>query len=310
MSMHSIAVIGAGAMGKGIAEAAARAGLVTRLIKATAGAVDDARRAITASLDRAVNRGKLDVADRAAALSRISYHADLDAIGDAELVIESVVEDLHAKQELFAEIERFSSRDAVLATNTSSLRVRAVGEELDRSSRARLLGIHFFSPVPAMKLVEIAPTRDTAPFAVERAHDFARMLGKQPVLVGDSSGYIVNRLLVPYLVDAMAALEARVGIAADIDDAMRLGCGHPMGPLALADAIGLDVVYAMARTLYLEHNDPRYSPPAILRRLVQAGHLGKKTGLGIFDYRVENGDARSENPLLHPHMPFEGDDAR
>ncbi len=294
MSIQSIAVVGAGAMGKGIAEVAAASGITTTLVKATPGLLDEPRRAVAASLDRAVKRGKLDPVRRDETLGRIAFTHDLEAVASADLVIESVVEELPIKQQLFVELERLAMADAVLATNTSSLRVAQIGERLERSGR--LLGLHFFSPVPVMKLVEIALTRETAPFAVERTHKFVQAIGKTPVLVGDSSGYIVNRLLVPYLLDGIAALEARVASAADIDTAMKLGCGHPMGPLGLADAIGIDIVYAMARTLYREFNDPRYSPPALLRRLVLAGHLGKKSGLGVYDYSA---DPALENPALH-----------
>jgi 3-hydroxybutyryl-CoA dehydrogenase len=303
MEELSIAILGAGAMGKGIAEVAAVRGVKTTLVKATAGPLDGVRASLEGSLDRAVKRGKLDAAGRDGALSRITFTSDRTSVAECDLVIESVIEDLAVKQELLAEIERAAPRDAVFATNTSSLRVAQIGERLKRTDR--LLGVHFFSPVPAMKLVEIAPTRLTAPFAVERAQDLVQLLGKTPVLVGDSSGYIVNRLLVPYLLDGIAALEAGVASAEDIDTAMRLGCGHPMGPLALADAIGLDVVYAMARTLYVELHDHRYSPPALLRRLVVLGSLGKKTGMGVYNYRM---DPPVENPDLRPHIGEPGEE--
>ncbi len=296
MSIERVAIVGAGAMGKGIAEVAIASGMTVVLVRATGGSLDEPRRAVASSLDKAVQRGKLAAEKRDEALKRLTVESGLEAIAGAELVIESVVEELAAKQAMFRELERRAAPSAVLATNTSSLRVTAIGEALRPETRARLLGMHFFSPVPAMKLVEIALTRETAPFAVERAHAFVETMGKRPVLVGDSSGYIVNRLLVPYLLDAIRALEVRVASAADVDSAMKLGCGHPIGPLALADAIGLDIVYAMARTLYLEHNDPRYSPPALLRRLVLASQLGKKSGVGIYDYRC---DPPAENPSLH-----------
>jgi 3-hydroxybutyryl-CoA dehydrogenase len=296
--MSAVAIIGSGAMGRGITEAAALAGLSARLIKATGGACDDARRAIAASLDRGVKRGKIDAARRDEAFARITFTGERDAVAGCGVIVESVVEDLGVKQALFASIEPHAAPDAVLATNTSSLSVARIGERI--AHRARLLGLHFFSPVPAMKLVEIAPTRATAPFAVERAREFAEAIGKTPVLVGDTSGYIVNRLLVPYLLDGIRALEEEVAAAIDIDTAMRLGCGHPMGPLALADAIGLDVVYAMARTLYADLHDPRYSPPPTLRRLVLAHQLGKKSGAGIYDY---TSDPPVENPALRPVLP-------
>ena len=183
----------------------------------------------------------------------------------------------------------------MLASNTSSLPLAALADAL--RAPQRFVGLHFFSPVPAMKLVEVAATARTYPAAVERAQELARALGKTPVMVSDTSGYIVNRLLVPYLLDGISALESRVASADAIDMAMKLGCGHPMGPLALADAIGLDVVYAMAKTMHRELRDARYSPPALLRRLVLNNHLGKKTKLGIYDYST---DPARENAELWP----------
>jgi|SRR5579883_1260306 len=298
MSVQSIGIIGTGLMGRGIAEVAALAGLRTTLVKYTPGDADKSRRAIAASLDKAVARGKLDGERRDLALSLLTVTAERESLRHTDFVVESVVEDLDVKRDLFADLERRVDTDTVLATNTSSLRVGQVGALLRRVDR--LLGLHFFSPVPAMKLVEIAPTRETAPFAVEKARALVQALGKTEVLVGDSSGYIVNRLLVPYLLDGIAALESGLAAPSDIDTAMRLGCGHPMGPLALSDLIGLDVVYAMARTLYREHHDRRYSPPALLRRLVLANQLGKKSGAGIYDYSC---DPPIANPNLRAPAP-------
>ena len=293
--VQSIGVVGTGMMGRGIAEATAVAGLRVTLVKATDGDVAKTREAMVASLDKAVQKKKLDAGIRDMALSQLFVTSDRDALRSCELVVESVVEDLEVKRALFADLESRVAGDAVLATNTSSLRVGQVGGLLRRADR--LLGLHFFSPVAAMKLVEIAPTRDTAPFAVEKARGFVQLLGKTAVLVSDSSGYIVNRLLVPYLLDGIAALEAGLAGPTEIDTAMKLGCGHPMGPLALSDLIGLDVVYAMAKTLYSELHDRRYSPPALLRRLVLASELGKKSGIGLYDYRTAE-------PTANPRLRF------
>jgi 3-hydroxybutyryl-CoA dehydrogenase len=285
MSEGTIGIVGMGAMGRGIAEVAAAAGYETILIKATPGELDRGRRAIAESLGRAVKKGKLTSEQLDATLGRLTLTHDLDALAGARLVVESIVEDLAAKRALFGALEPRVSPVCVLASNTSSLPLAAVGDSL--RAPMRFVGLHFFSPVPAMKLVEIGTTQRTYPAAVEEAQRFVETLGKTPVMVGDTSGYIVNRLLVPYLLDGIAALEQRVAPAASIDLAMKLGCGHPMGPLALADAIGLDIVYAMAKTMHRELNDRRYSPPALLRRLVLNGHLGKKTGAGIYDYSTE-----------------------
>jgi 3-hydroxybutyryl-CoA dehydrogenase len=295
MTLRTIGIVGTGAMGRGIAEVAATHGFETVLVKATPGALDGARRYIAESLGRAVKKGKLNETQLDDTLSRLTLTSDLDALSSCDLVIESVIEDLDTKRALFADVERRLSNATVLASNTSSLPISVLAEALRAPSR--FVGMHFFSPVPAMKLVEIAPTPRTYPAAVEKAQELARALGKTPVMVSDSSGYIVNRLLVPYLLDGIDALQARVASAASIDTAMKLGCGHPMGPLALADAIGLDIVYAMAKTMHKELNDRRYSPPALLRRLVLNQHLGKKTRLGIYDYSV---DPPRENRELWP----------
>ncbi len=283
--MTTIGIIGMGGMGRGIAEVAALAGYDVVLAKATPGAIDAGKRAIASSLDRQLKKGKLTAVEVDAALARLLLTNDLDALASCRIVVESIVEELGAKRTLFRDLEPRVSQTAVLASNTSSLPLSAIAEPLRTPNR--FLGLHFFSPVPAMKLVELATTHKTYPDAVEEAQRFIQKIGKTPVMVGESSGYIVNRLLVPYLLDGISALQAGLAPADGIDTAMRLGCGHPMGPLALADAIGLDVVYAMAKTMHRELNDRRYSPPALLRRLVLNGHLGKKTKLGIYDYSIE-----------------------
>jgi 3-hydroxybutyryl-CoA dehydrogenase len=295
MTTETIGIVGMGAMGRGIAEVAAKAGYETILVKATPGELDRARRAIAESLGRAVKKGKMTPAELDDTLGRLVLTHDLDALAGCRLVVESIVENLAEKRAILGEIEARVPATCVIASNTSSLPLNQLADAL--KAPVRFLGLHFFSPVPAMKLVEVGTTSRTYPNAVEEAQKFVERLGKTAVMVGDTSGYIVNRLLVPYLLDAIVALEERVAPAQSIDAAMRLGCGHPIGPLALADAIGLDIVYAMAKTLHRELNDRRYAVPALLRRLVLNGHLGKKTQLGIYDYSVE--PAR-ENPALWP----------
>jgi 3-hydroxybutyryl-CoA dehydrogenase len=295
MTLRSIGIVGTGAMGRGIAEVAASHGIDTILVKATPGSLDGARRYIAESLGRAVKKGKLSEAALDETLGRLTLTSDLDALATCDVVVESIVEDLERKRTLYGELEPRLSNGTVLASNTSSLPLAALADSLRIPQR--FVGVHFFSPVPAMKLVEVASTAKTYPAAVERAQELARALGKTPVMVGDTSGYIVNRLLVPYLLDGISALESRVASADAIDTAMKLGCGHPMGPLALADAIGLDIVYAMAKTMHRELRDARYSPPALLRRLVLNNHLGKKTKLGIYDYST---DPARENAELWP----------
>jgi 3-hydroxybutyryl-CoA dehydrogenase len=295
MTLRALGIVGTGAMGRGIAEVAATAGLQTILVKATPGSLDGARRYIAESLGRAVKKGKLTAEALDDTLTRLTLTSDLDALSECDVVVESIVEDLDRKRTLYGDLEPRLSTAAVLASNTSSLPLGALASNLRVPQR--FVGLHFFSPVPAMKLVEVATTPRTYPAAVERAQELARALGKTPVMVADTSGYIVNRLLVPYLLDGISALEARVAPAEAIDTAMKLGCGHPMGPLALADAIGLDIVYAMAKTMHKELRDSRYSPPPLLRRLVLNNHLGKKSKLGIYDY---TSDPPVENPELWP----------
>jgi 3-hydroxybutyryl-CoA dehydrogenase len=298
-SLQTIGIVGTGAMGRGIAEVGAACGLATVLVKITPGPLEKARGAIADSLGRAVQKGKMSEGERSEALYRLTLTSDLDALSSCDVVIESVIEDLDIKRSLFAALEPRVSPATVLASNTSSLKLADLAEALKQPNR--FVGMHFFSPVPAMKLVEIAATSRTYPQAVETAQALASALGKTPVMVSDTAGYIVNRLLVPYLLDAISTLEARVASAESIDAAMRLGCGHPIGPLQLADAIGLDIVLAMAKTLHKELNDRRYSPPVLLRRLVLNNQLGKKTKLGIYDYST---DPARENPSLWPGDTF------
>jgi 3-hydroxybutyryl-CoA dehydrogenase len=285
-----IGIVGAGLMGTGIAEVAAIAGFEVIVCKATPGSPLEARMRIVKSLGRAVERGKLAPEARGAAAGRLSVTADKSALARADLIVESIIEDLPAKQALFAELDAIARPDAIFASNTSTLHIA----DMAGARPARTIGMHFFSPVPAMKLVELVHLPGTDGEVLDLATRFLGRLGKTVVPVMDSSGFVVNRLLVPYLVGAIAAYEAGLARPDEIDTAMRLGCGHPVGPLALCDLIGLDIVYAMAKLLYAEFHDVRYSPPALLRRLAQQGHLGKKTGLGFYDYRKETVSAHEE----------------
>jgi 3-hydroxybutyryl-CoA dehydrogenase len=294
MRDSSIGIVGTGLMGSGIAEASAVAGIQTVLVKATPGPVEPARDAIFKRLDKQVQKGKLSPELRDAAMGRLAVTGDRAMLGNADLVIEGIVEDLASKRRLFAELSPLLHDEAILASNTSTLRIAELAGGGPRPQRT--IGLHFFSPVPAMQLVELAHLEGTEPAAIELAQRFVARLGKTAVPVLDSTGFVVNRLLVPYLVGAIAAFEQGLARPEDIDTAMRLGCNHPMGPLALADLIGLDVVYAMAKLLYADFGEARYQPPSLLRRLVQAGALGKKTGLGFYDYKAEGGPRG--NPAL------------
>ena len=265
-------------MGRGIAEVAALAGLPVVLCKATGGDPETGLRAIEQAMERGVRRQKIDAAQRDAALARVRCTADLGELGGVGFVVESIVEAVGPKRALYRALEARLGDGAILATNTSSLSLGELAAGLREP--ARFVGLHFFSPVPAMKLVEIAAPSTTAAATVEAAEAMAARLGKIAVTTGDTPGFIVNRLLIPMLLDAMRLLEAGVAKAPAIDAAMKLGCGHPLGPLALADAIGLDVVLAIAEALQI-------APPPVLARLVAAGHLGKKSGRGIWDYAVD-----------------------
>ncbi len=295
MKKH-IGVVGCGQMGLGIVEVAVRARLEVVAVRLS-GKPEEARARLGKTLDRAVAKGKLSAEERVAALARVTFTSELAALGACELVIESGVEDLSTKRALLASIEAVLAPTAVLATNTSSLRLATLAEPLQRPEL--FLGLHFFNPVAAMNLVELAPTERTSSEAIDAARDLVALLGKTPVRVDGTPGYVVNRLLVPYILHAIESLEAGVAGAEEIDAAMKLGCGHPMGPLALADLIGLDVVYAMARTLHTELRDSRYRAPSLLRRLVLAKQLGRKSGLGIYEYT----ETTRVNPTLLHTMP-------
>ena len=301
MAVEKIAVIGCGQMGLGIAESAASHGVQVVAVKLTPGDLEAPRRRVQKGLDRRVERGKLAAEARDATMANIRFTSDLAEIRDADVVIESCVEDLASKCEILAKVEAHMREDALLASNTSSLRLRELARGLSRPGQ--FLALHFFNPVPAMKLVEVSGTPETVPSAVELANAFCLQIDKTPVLIQDLPGYVVNRLLVPYMLHAIETLELGVASAESIDTAMKLGCGHPMGPLALADLIGLDVVIAMAKTMHTELRDTRYKQPSLLRRLVLAGHLGRKTGRGIYDY------SNADNPVVNPAVMIESIDA-
>jgi 3-hydroxybutyryl-CoA dehydrogenase len=282
MEIRSVGVLGAGQMGLGIAQAAARAGFDTTLAKATPGALDSQRGKVEKQLQKDVEKGKLTAADHGALIERLHWSTKLDDLAAVDIVIESIVEELPVKRAHFQKLDQLLKADAIMATNTSTLTVADIASATKRPER--FIGLHFFNPVHAMKLVEVAPTLRTSPATVDTCVAFAKKLGKTPVVVTDSTGYIVNRLLVPYMVDAISCLERGLGGIADIDAAMQNGANHPMGPLALADFIGLDIVFHMASLLYDEYKEPRFAPPPLLRRMVLGGYLGRKNGTGFYLY--------------------------
>jgi 3-hydroxybutyryl-CoA dehydrogenase len=253
------------------------------MTKATPGGLDAQRGKVEKQLEKDVERGKLTAADHGALLERLRWSTHLHDLADADIVIESIVEELPMKREHFARLDEVVQERAIFATNTSTLTVAEMASATSRPER--FIGLHFFNPVHAMKLVEVAPALRTSQETIDTCIAFAKQLGKVPVVVPDSTGYIVNRLLVPYMVDAISCLERGVGSIADIDTAMQNGANHPMGPLALADFIGLDIVFHMASLLQTEYKEARFAPPPLLRRMVLAGYLGRKTGAGFYDYR-------------------------
>jgi 3-hydroxybutyryl-CoA dehydrogenase len=275
-----VGVAGAGFMGSGIAESAARAGSQVLLYEPGRDVLERSRQSIEKSVQRAVARGKLDNGDEL--LERISFHTDLDALGDAGIVVEAVYEDAKVKGELFAALERRVADTTLLTSNTSSIPIAQIASWTD--SPERVMGLHFFSPVPVMQLVEIVVGLDTDPANVDRADAFVKRLGKHPIRTKDRSGFIVNMLLVPYLMAAVRMFEDGFATREDIDDGMKLGAGHPMGPLTLCDFIGLDVLYAVCDSLYEEFKRPEYAPPPLMKRMVVAGKHGRKSGQGFYDY--------------------------
>ena len=279
----TVAVVGAGTMGHGIAQVAAVAGYTVKLTDAYPQALDTARTRIAENLAGAVQRGKLSREDADAAVMRISTSPDMrSAVGDASIVVEAVVEDLTRKREVFAAIDAAADADAVLATNTSSLSIAAIAGATARP--ARLVGMHFFNPVHIMKLVEIVVHDQADLLCVDTLTKFARTLGKTPIVVRDSPGFASSRLGVVLGLEAMRMLEEGVASAHDIDTAMELGYGHPMGPLRVSDLVGLDVRLQIAEYLHRELQAPHFKPPAILREKVANGELGKKSGRGFYDW--------------------------
>jgi 3-hydroxybutyryl-CoA dehydrogenase len=280
-----VGVLGGGLMGSGIAQVSAMAGFDTVVREVSDPVIQKSRAGIEKVLAKGIEKGKVTTEQRDAALSKLSFSTDLAALASCDIIIEAVVEDLEMKNAMWKDLNEICPADTIFASNTSSLTIAAMAAACGRPEK--MLGLHFFNPVPLMKLVEVVRTITTSDETANAAFDFAKKLGKEPVRAKDNSGFIVNLLLIPYMLDAINALEANVASVEDIDKAMQLGAGHPMGPFTLLDFVGLDTTYKIAEIMFAEYREKRYAPPPLLKRMVIAGMYGRKSGRGFYDYSHE-----------------------
>jgi 3-hydroxybutyryl-CoA dehydrogenase len=285
LKIQKVGVVGCGLMGSGIVEVAAKAGLDVVVREVDQAAADAGRARVEKSLARAVDKGKLAPEERDATVGRIRYTTRVEDLSDRDLVVEAIVESMEAKEELFRGLDAVCGPETIFASNTSSLPITDMAARTSRPDR--VVGLHFFNPVPVMKLVEVVRTIATSDEAFEAAFEFARRVGKEPITARDNSGFVVNLLLVPYMLDAIRQLERGVASIQDIDKAMVLGCGHPMGPFTLCDFVGIDTLHSIAEIMYDEYREERYAPPPLLRRIVALGRFGRKTGKGFYDWSGE-----------------------
>jgi 3-hydroxybutyryl-CoA dehydrogenase len=285
MSIRSIGVVGCGLMGAGIAQVSAQAGFPTVVREVSPNALEKGLASVRRSLDGAVERGKLDPAVRERALANLRGVVELRELAGCDLVVEAATENLSLKRELFQGLDALLAPGAILASNTSSLSITELATFVKRAER--VVGLHFFNPVPRMELVELVRTVHTDAAVLDGVDAWCRAIGKTVVRCGDTTGFVVNRLLVPYLLDGIRAFEHGLGSRDDIDRAMTLGCGHPMGPLMLADYVGLDTLWRIAEVMFDEFKEPRFAAPPLLRRLVLAGRHGRKSGRGFYDWSTQ-----------------------
>jgi 3-hydroxybutyryl-CoA dehydrogenase len=280
--IQKVGVLGGGLMGSGIAQVSAQAGFETVVRDISDPVIAKSRVGIERVLAKGIEKGKATPEQRDAALSKLKFTTELAALADCDIVIEAVVEDLEMKNAMWKDLNAICPAETIFASNTSSLTIAAMAAACGRPER--MLGLHFFNPVPLMKLVEVVRTITTSDETAETAFRFARKLGKEPIRAKDNSGFVVNLLLIPYMLDAINALESNVASVEDIDKAMQLGAGHPMGPFTLLDFVGLDTTYKIAEIMFDEYREKRYAPPPLLKRMVIAGMYGRKSGQGFYDY--------------------------
>lgn len=284
-SIKRVGVLGCGLMGSGIAQVAAQAGYDTVVREVEQKFLDKGISGIEKSLGKFVEKGKMKPEDRDAAMGRLKGSTALEDLADCDIVIEAIIENAQLKKDTYAALDKIVKKEAIFASNTSSLTITELGMATTRPKQ--FVGLHFFNPVPLMKLVEVVRTILTSDESFDRAFEFAKSLGKEPVAARDNSGFIVNRLLVPYILDAIRAFEEGVGSVEDIDKAMQLGCGHPMGPFTLLDFVGLDTTYFITEVMFKEYQEKRFASPPLLRKMVLAGRFGRKSGAGFYDYSGE-----------------------
>ena len=282
MAIRTVGVVGCGVMGSGVVQVSAQAGFSTVVVEANQALLDKGLAGIRKTLDGLLAKAKLDAKEKDAILGRITGGTRLEDLNASDIVVEAMTENQSLKNETFAELDRICPPHAVLASNTSSCSVTAMAAATKRPEQ--VLGLHFFNPVPLMKLVEVVRTILTDEATVAAAYEWVQAVGKVPVKTRDSTAFIVNRLLVPYLLDAIRVFEGGLATLEDIDQAMKLGCGYPMGPFTLLDLVGLDTCMFVAEVMFEEFREPRYAPPPLLKRMVMAGRLGRKTGRGFYDY--------------------------
>lgn len=283
--IRKVGVLGGGLMGSGIAQVCAQAGFETVVREISDPLIQKSRAGIEKVLAKGIEKGKVTPEQRDAALSKLAFTTGLNDLAGSDIVIEAVVEDLEMKNAMWKELNEICPKETIFASNTSSLTIAAMAAACGRPDR--MLGLHFFNPVPLMKLVEVVRTITTSDETADTTFEFAKKLGKEPIRAKDSSGFVVNLLLVPYMLDAINALEANVASIEDIDKAMQLGAGHPMGPFTLLDFVGLDTTYKIAEIMFDEYREKRYAPPPLLKRMVIAGMYGRKSGKGFYDYSLD-----------------------